>query len=330
MPLAGLRAHARELAFVLKLLPMLPSGTIDRVTRRPIVERVRYPTRCGELEADLYRPPGRGPHPAIVLCLGVVPFGVEHPQVARLSDALARTGFVALIHWSDTMRDLRLAPEDADDIARAYAWLIERDDVDPKRSGLFGTCVGGSFALLAAAHPLVRDRVRFVGAFAPFSSMWTLACDVATGTRDDGAGIRTWEVDQLTREVFARTLESFRATSSAPTLPERCDRQTAEAALRALPPQTRERLDAMSPILHVADIHAPCIVFGHDRDDVVIPIGESRRLAAALEGRPGVRYTEYGMFQHADPTKRKLSAPAFTSEVFRFYSSLYPMFRETA
>lgn len=329
MPLAALRAHAREIAFVLKLLPMLPSGAIDRLTRRPIIERVHYPSRAGDIEADLYRPPGRGPHPGIVLCLGVVPFGVEHPQVARLSDALARAGFVALIHWSDTMRDLRLAAEDAADIAHAYAWLIEREDVDPRRSGLFGTCVGGTFALLAAAHPLVRDRVMFVGAFAPFSSMWTLAVDVASGTRDDGAGAVAWDVDPLTRDVFRRTLESLRVAGGPPALPEGADRQTVEAALREIPARTREELDAMSPILHVADIHAPCIVFGHDRDDAVIPVGESRRLATALAGRPGVLFTEYGMFQHADPTKRRLSAPAFTREVLRFYLSLYPMFRAT-
>lgn len=327
---AALRAHAREVAFILKVLPMLPSGVVDRVTAPPRVERFHYEAHAGEVVAEVYRPDTGRRHPAMVLCLGVVPFGVEHPQVPRFCDALARAGFVALIHWSDAMRDKRLVPEDADDVARAYAALLDRDDVDPERSGLFGTCVGGTFALLAAAHPLIRDRVRFVGAFAPFSSMWTLARDVASGTRDDDAGVVPWTVDPLTREIFERTIRALLGPEQALAVLDAHDATAADAALRSLPPSAREDLDAMSPILHVSDIHAPCIAFGHDRDDVVIPIAESRRLAAALSGREGVRFTEYAMFQHADPTSRHLSPLAFAREVVRFYGSLYPLFSASA
>lgn len=329
-PFATLEAHAREVAFVLKLLPMLPSGVVDRVTRTPVVEKVRYASHLGEARADLYRPPGAGPHPGIVLCLGVVPFGVEHPQVPRLCEALARAGFVALIHWSDAMRDRRLIPEDADDIAEAYAYLVSRADVDGSRSGLYGTCVGGSFALLAAALPLVRDRVTFVGAFAPFSSLWTLARDIVTETCDDGTTVKPWAVDPITREVFDRTMSDILTLEEARSLREARERSAVDAAQRTLPAAARARLDAMSPILHVADIHAPCVVFGHDRDDAVIPVAESRRLAAALKRRRGVTFTEYAMFQHADPTKRHLSPPALARELVRFYGSLHPLFSWTS
>ncbi len=77
------------------------------------------------------------------------------------------------------------------------------------------------------------------------------------------------------------------------------------AGVEARPRSSRGRVrsfDAMSPILHRSEIHAPCIVFGHDRDDVLTPIAESRRLAAALAGREGVR----------------------------FYHSLYPLFRRSS
>lgn len=326
---APLRAHAREVAFVLKLLPMLPSGAVDRLTPAPVVERIHYHDGQREVEADVFRPPAQGRYPGIVMCLGVVPFGVEHPQVPRLCDALARSGFVALIHWSDAMRDRRLVPEDALGVARAYDALLARRDVDAGRSGLFGTCVGGSFALLAAAHPLIRDRIRFVGAFAPFGSMWSMARDVASATRDDGTGVRPWEVDQLTRAVFERVVHDVLASDGAGDLFASSDRASVETALRGLPVSTRERLDAMSPLAHLGDIHAPCVMIGHDRDDQVIPVGESRRLAKALEGRAGAHYTEYRMFQHADPTQRHLSPLALARELSRFYASLHPMFRET-
>ena len=122
---------------------MFPSQPIDWVTRRPVIENVTYQTRGGEARAELYRPPGQGPYPAVLICLGVVPFGVDHPQIPRLKEALARFGFVALIHWSPAMRDRRLVPEDIENIAAAYDYLLRRPDVDPARSGLFGTCVAG-------------------------------------------------------------------------------------------------------------------------------------------------------------------------------------------
>jgi len=321
-PLRDLRAHAREIAFVLKLFPMLPSGIVDRVTGTPIVEEMRYASHSGEITASLYRPPGPGRHPAMVMCLGVVPFGVDHPQVPRLCDALARAGFVALIHWSKAMRDKRLTPEDADDIALAYSALLERCDVDAGRSGLFGTCVGGTFALLAAAKRSIRDRVAFVGAFAPYSSLWTFARDIVTGTREEADRVASWAVDPLTREVFDHTVSGLVGAQLAQDLSAIRERDAADAALAMLPGPARERLDAMSPMKQLADIHAPCIVFGHDRDDAVIPAGESRRLAAALRGRRGVRYTEYAMFQHADPTKRHLSPLRFVRELAR--SGRYP------
>src|SRR3990172_3989688 len=203
---APIRAAARTATFFLKVLPMLPSGPVDRLTAAPVIEKVRYPTRGGDAEGDLYRPPGPGPHPGMLVCLGVVPFEVDHPQVPILGRALARSGFAALLYWSPAMRSFLLEPEDVEDIAFAYRWLTERADVDPRRSGLLGTCVGGSFALMAAASPLVRDRVAFLSAYAPFSSMWTFARDIASATISSGNERELWRVDQLTHKVFVHSV----------------------------------------------------------------------------------------------------------------------------
>ena len=351
--LAAARAHVRTIGFVSRLLPMFPSAPIDWLTRAPVIESVTYQTRDGEVRAEVYRPPGRGPYPAVLMCLGVVPFGVDHPQIPRLKAALARFGFVALIHWSPAMRDRRLVPEDIENTAAAYDYLVRRPDVNPATSGLFGTCVGGSFALLAAAHPSIRDRVAFVGAFAPYSSMWTFVRDIASRTRSNGGSAESWLVDPLTRDVFVRSVtdtlapheaERLRADGSTDgeidpaelsgdgravyALLTARDRDAAELALQALPQAMRRRLDAMSPLQHIGDIKAGLILVGHDRDDLVIPVGESRRLASALRARAGAKYTEYAMFQHADPTKRKLSPLRLIRELRRFYLSLYPMFRQ--
>jgi dienelactone hydrolase len=332
---------------------MFPSKPIDWMTRAPVVENVTYQTHDGETQAELYRPPGPGPFPAVLMCLGVVPFGVDHPQIPRLKEALARFGFVALIHWSPAMRDRRLVPEDTADIAAAYEYLLRRPDVDPARSGLFGTCVGGSFALLAAAEPLIRDRVAFVGAFAPYSSLWTFVSDIASRTRCNNGTVETWAVDPLTKDVFVRSVtdaldpreadllrEGFSSGSpideSTLSIEGRAvqrllaapDRAAAETALREVPLSLRERLDAMSPLQHIDGIRVPLLMIGHDRDDLVVPVDESRRIAVALSARAGVAYTEYAMFEHADPTKRKLAPLRRARELRRFYLSLYPLFRQ--
>ena len=349
-----IRAVTRATIFFLKVFPMLPSRPVDWVTHTPVVVRVRYPTVHGEAEGDLYRPPTAGPHPAVVVCLGVVPFEVDHPQVPVLGRALARAGFVALLYWSPAMRDFRLDPEDIDNIALAYRWLTKQAYVDPARSGLLGTCVGGSFALMSAAHSAIRDRVAFASAYAPFSSMWTLARDIASATRTEGDRHEPWRVDQLTRKVFVHSLiamlkpaeaEALRgafASELGPLDPEGLSTEgrsvqalltaaspaVAEVELHQLPADLQERLTALSPIHHLKNLRAPLLVLLHDAGDQVVPVGESRRLVAALDGRSGVHYTEM-QFSHLDPSKGKLPLSRLVREFAKFFRAMYPLFRQS-
>jgi hypothetical protein len=343
------RAASRAAVFFLKLFPMLPSKPVDRLTRTPVIEKVTYPTCNGSAEGDLYLPGTAGPHPGIIVCLGVVPFGVDHPQVPVLGNALARSGIAALLYWSPSMRDFRLDPIDIDNIALAYNWLVERPDIDAARSGLLGTCVGGSFALMGAGSPRLRHEPAFLSAYAPFSSMWTFARDIASSTRCDGTEREPWKVDQLTRKVFVQSLtadlepserellrsvpirdeppasvegKAVHAVLTAPS-PE-----AAESALRDMPADLQERLRVMSPLTYVQNLHAPKIILLHDRGDQVIPVGESRRLYAALSAQPGVTYTEMG-FQHLDPVKGKLPLPILIREFSKFLSAILPLFRQT-
>ena len=286
-----------------------------------------------------------------MLCLGVVPFDVDHPQVPRLQEALARAGFASLLDWSPAMRDFRLDPADVENLAMAYEWFIGQDSVDPERSGMIGTCVGGAFVLMAASQERIRDRVGFVGAFAPYASMHTFAEEIATATRPIDGSREPWAVDPLTRKAYVHSLTAHLEPSEAAWLREAMAEPTgqvdsaelssdarviyplltaltleeAREALDQLPRELRDRLDAMSPLKYLPDLHAPLLVLMHDRDDPVIPIGEAKLLWDALAGRPGVRCTEFTMFKHLDPTKVKLHIPQFLRELGRFYLSLYPM-----
>jgi hypothetical protein len=196
-----------------------------------------------------------------------------------------------LLYWSPAMRDFRLDPADVDDIASAYEALLDHPDVDPARSGLLGTCVGGAFALMGTSCPRIRDRVNFVLAYAAYASMWSLARDIASASqRRDGQRI-AWAVDPLTRKVFVHTVTAFLEPAEAELLRGVCagrhtapelvglseagravlplltalDPDQADIALQRLPRPMRRRLDAMSPVSYVPEIHAPQVVLLHDR-----------------------------------------------------------------
>ncbi|MCC6626649.1 MAG: hypothetical protein IT340_04510 [Chloroflexi bacterium] len=348
------RAAAKTAVCLLKVMPMLPSRPVDWVTPRPVVERLRYRTAHGDADGDLYRPSTGGPHPGIVVCLGVVPFGVDHPQVPRLGEALARAGFAALLYWSPAMRDFRLDPADGEDIASAYAALLARPDIDPARSGLLGTCVGGAFALMAAASLRIRDRVAFVAAYAAYASMWTLARDIASASRDRDGGREPWAVDPLTRTVYVHSVTALLEPGEAQRLCDAgadrreqpapaglseagqalapllgaLDPDEAEAMMQRLPAALRERLTALSPTTYLRDLRAPLIVLMHDREDPVIPVSESRHLQAVLAGRGAVPYTEFTVFRHLDPTKGKPAPLPLARELVRFARAIYPLFRQ--
>lgn len=350
------RAAWRTAVFLFKVFPMLPSRWLDPLTPRPVVQRLRYPSSHGDAEGALYRPAGRGPFPGLLVCPGVVPFGVDHPQVPRLGEALARSGFAALLYWSPHMRDFRLDPADIDDIALAYDALLAQPLVDTSRSGLLGTCVGGAFALMAASTARIRDRVAFVLAYAAYASMETLARDVASATRGRDGSREAWAVDPLTRKVFLHSLtaqlappeaERLRATYAERHTPVEGDDLSAEAraieplltaldetaaseALSRLPAPLRARLLEMSPATHIGNLEAPLVVLLHDREDPVIPVGESRRLRSLLSTHPGARYTEFTVFRHLDPTKGKPKPLPLALELLRFARAVLPAFRRAA
>jgi hypothetical protein len=361
---AGVRAVGRTAAFVLSMTPGPMPRLVARLTPDPVIEQLAVPGPDGPMSLDLYRPPTSGPHPGVLISLGVLPLGVVDPRTAAVACAFARAGFVALVHWSPATRDLRLDPDDLPLLRSAYEMLLAQPSVDPTRSGLMGVCVGGSFALIAAADPAIARRIAFVAIHAPFASLRTLAIDIAGESRIVDGVREPWPVDPLTWQVYVRSVtdtlppadvERLRA-SFEPKLRWNADRSEVvrspvgavdpaklsadgravlrllcagagdvEPALRALPPGLRARLAAMSPLTSIAHVRAPLILLLHDRDDHLIPVTESRRLWAALDGRPGAHYTELGLRHLKIP--RGWSPLRIAREMARGAFAWYPLFR---
>lgn len=116
----------------------------------------------GALRAEYRVPEGPGPHPALVVVHEV--FGLN-ADLRRILDLLAGGGYAVLapdlystgprpLCVARTVVDLVRGAAGTATLARlgeARAWLGRQPEVDDSRVGVIGFCLGGGFALVAAA-----------------------------------------------------------------------------------------------------------------------------------------------------------------------------------
>lgn len=124
-----------------------------------------------ELRADVYRPAGPGPHPALLwLHGGALIFGSRHAFRPRQMQRYLDAGYVVVAP------DYRLAPETklpdiVADVEAAWRWINEDGaemGVDGRRTAAVGHSAGGYLALLLATRmpigaPMPKAVVSFYG-----------------------------------------------------------------------------------------------------------------------------------------------------------------------
>ena len=178
-----------------------------------------------------------------------------------------------------------------------------------------------------------------------------LLLQVVTRSRLDN-GVRTpWQPDLLTLQVFTNelieTLEDpadIEIITKVYVAGEPADQstltpagQTVARLLEGVPPEEaadlygklpeefRNAMDRISPSRYVNDLQAKLLVL-HDRDDRLVPSAESRRLAAAMQERGDVRYTELLSFDHVRPSSGA-GAWRLIKEGFKLYGHMYEVMR---
>ena len=193
-------------------LPVRPQSWF---TNEPMRQEVRYSVSDDALVADVYRPPGDGPRAAVLLSVGASPHGLDDPAIVMLGDALARAGYVAMLHWSPEM-GLRsnLDPSEPDKLVEAFLYMEGLDYVDSERVGIGGFCVGASLALVAAADPAIREHVGFVNAFGPFYDAETLMLQAVPRTVEYNGERAPWQPHKRTLQFLAtEMIENLDSTS---------------------------------------------------------------------------------------------------------------------
>ena len=340
--------------FVVQVLPT--PVTVQRTfAPQPKHLITTYQTADGRTnDADVYVIADGERRAGVLVFLGANAAGATDPDVINLGEALARAGFAVMYHWSTTLgEDADIAPSEIDTLVAAFQHLRRQDFVDPDRIGLAGFSVGASLALVAAADPRIAHQVAFVNAFGGYYDAGDLLVQIAARRTLDGAAVEAWEVDPLTRRVFINEItenvpdparrELLRSAAMAGEplpVPAASAQEDVVLALLGedltlvdarnnyaqLPDAYHQQAKAVSPSAHIPGLHPDAAIrVMHDRGDLLIPVGESRRLTNALQQRPiaaPVRYTETDIFRHVRPDS-ETDLPALVRGSVQLFRHMY-------
>ncbi|MDE2780234.1 MAG: hypothetical protein OXI91_11240 [Chloroflexota bacterium] len=301
-------------------------------TQTPVREEITYERPDGLGEADVYYIPDGKRRAALLVFLGANAAGRDDADVVNFGQALARAGYVPMFSWSPTMGlQNNVDPAEIENLVLAFQHLRSLDYVDPDRLGMAGFSVGGSFVMVAASDPRIRDDVAFINAFGAYYDARDFFVQIASSTKRSGDTVEHWDVDKLTRRVFTNELIEVAPTEAERNILTRRFVENAEVGqaeldgldgaanisrllldgtspeeagelLNQMPADFLEELDGISPSNHINNFENRLLIM-HDVGDPLIPVGESRRLVETLQsqGRQDMRYTETEIFEHVRP-----------------------------
>ena len=178
--------------------------------RKVIVEESQYIKDNLPLRAVIYRPapdrltaPTPDRLPAFVVLHGLTATGADHPSLKRFASALAASGHVVLVpeivEWSKLLVTPSLT---APTIEAAVEVLKARDDVDPKRIGVFGFSFGATHAIAAAHRDVVAKNVKVIVAWGGYEDLRRLVKYGLTGEHGVDVVDERMEPDPYGRWMF--------------------------------------------------------------------------------------------------------------------------------
>jgi pimeloyl-ACP methyl ester carboxylesterase len=262
-------------AFLLEFLTRGRSAALSALTAAPS----RQPLSVPRASVDLYGRPGTIRGIPMVLVHGFSPDGKDDPRVREAAALLSRVGFEVAVPTIPGLTRGRLGLEDVEPVATTLAARAEPAVV-------IAVSVGAGPALLAAADPRVRNRVRVVLSLGGYASATEVVRFWLTGAYDyDRVSGRVDHDPELVR-MFVRA-NGDRLDQASRALLEGGDPAGAASFLAAPPAELQRYLDSLSPIRVARDIRARLVLI-HGRTDRAVPYTESLRLAAARPERTTV------------------------------------------
>ncbi|OGL13765.1 MAG: hypothetical protein A3F92_10180 [Candidatus Rokubacteria bacterium RIFCSPLOWO2_12_FULL_71_22] len=250
---------------------------------------VRRPLPLQGVAADRFTPTGLAGGRPLVLVHGLTPAGKDDPRLQQAAGLLARAGFDVVVPTIPGLTRGRLRPDDAVPVVAA---LAARD----APTALVSVSVGAGPALLAAADPRVRDRVRVVVSLGGYASARELVRYYLTGGYAFGAVHGRVAHDPRAVEAFVRANADLLDDATRALLRARAFERI-DARLDSASPELERLFRALSPADGVSRVRARLLLV-HGRADQAVPYTESLRLAAARPER--TRLVVVGLLDHVE------------------------------
>jgi fermentation-respiration switch protein FrsA (DUF1100 family) len=268
---------------------------------------------------DLYTPGDGSAKARLVLVPGLAQGGKDDPRVVAFAEGFARVGYVVLVPEVEGLRELRASPSDAIELADAVIHLTRMRvaGLEPGQSGIAAISYGVGPAILAAIDPRAKSKVSFVLAIGGYGDMIESVTYVTAGYERDGPG-SPWR--EGTPNVYGRwafvfaNAQRVSSASDGATLKEIAERKfedpeadisdltkslgpegrTVFALLDNKDPDKVEELIAQLPEGIRSDLEGldlarrdlsgieAKVLLIHGEDDTIIPVTQSKRLAALL------------------------------------------------
>ncbi len=255
--------------------------------------------------------PGAGSrHPGMLVVNGATALGNDDPETRRISEALARAGYLVMLPQLSFLTEARLERAAPEKVDAAFAAMLSRSDVDAGRAGAFGFSVGGGVLFAAATRDgAALARARYLGALGAFFDVRTYLAAVVSGSQLRRGELEPWVPDPEARLKLP--------VGAAQALGDAGDREAVVAALRAsggplpsdpppglgeegrslwralaatdyrdamarlaeLPAVLHETFAVLSPATRWERIRAP-VYWLHDEGDRFEPVSEAERAVA--------------------------------------------------
>ena len=323
---ARIAARARAAALIPIVMDLPGFARAARaLTADPSVEQLEIEG----VPVTVTRPAGAGPFPAWVFVTGAHPLRRREPVVQRLSEGLARSGYLSLVPDLPGLGDGQLTRRTLDAAVAVIEATVARRDVRG-RTALVGASAGASIALLAGARAELADRISVVAAIAPFADLRKILCLATTRRYEHEGDFDEHEVPTLLRRAVGRSVAAALAESAereallsrlgtiedeadpfegldeeptdgvtGPLIRLFANRDPArfDELYDALPEEVCSAIEELSPLAAAGQIRAP-VELAVPPVDPYFPSGEARALADSL---PNVRLTVTATLDHTRP-----------------------------
>jgi pimeloyl-ACP methyl ester carboxylesterase len=251
----------------------------------------------------------------LVLVHGYAPAGKDEPRVRAAAALLARAGFDVAVPTIPGLTRGRLR---SDDVAPVVAALAARTEP----TVVLGVSVGAGPALLAAADPRVRDRVRVVVSLGGYASAREVLRFWLTGVYEYGDVKGRVAHDPELVRAFVGANADLLEPASRPALMA-ADPERAARFLAALPPELERYLETLSPLRVAHNISAHLVLI-HGRGDHAVPYTESLRLHAAR--RVHTTLVLVGVVEHVE--SRRAAGRQAPRDFLALWRVMYALVRE--